>query len=99
MKEKGYTFGAGDDADYCPKIVSPERKTVKWGEALEVDLSSLPRTSPSKVRSIEAVLPCIAPVPLDDYGNVEDNTPLTPQLGKAPKVVITKYLYRGEQDD
>lgn len=99
MKEKGYTFGAGDDEDYFPKMVTPERKTVKWGEDLEVDLATLPKTSPSKVRDIDEVVSCIVPVALDDFGNTEDNAPLTPELGKAQKVVITKYLYRGEQDD
>ncbi|CCG83833.1 protein of unknown function [Taphrina deformans PYCC 5710] len=99
MKERGYTFGAGDEEDYVPRMVTPERKAVKWGEELEVNLTSLPKTTPSKVRHIEEVASCIAPVALDDYGNVATNTPLTPELGKPHKVVITKYLYRGEQDD
>lgn len=99
MKEKGYTFGAGDADDYVPKFVTPERKSVKWGVDLEVDLQTLPKNSPTKATNTKDMAPCIAPASLDDYGNTEDTAPLTPELGKPQKVVITKYLYRGEQDD
>lgn len=99
MKEKGYTFGAGDADDYVPKFVTPERRAVKWGEELEVDLQNLPKHSPTKAKSINEVVPCLVPAMLDDFGNVEDSAPLTPILGKPSKVIITKYLYRGEQDD
>lgn len=99
MKEKGYTFGAGDPEDYVPLQVTPERKAVKWGEDLEVDLQTLPKNSPSRVKGLGEVIPCIMPASLDEYGNAEDTTPLTPMLGKAQTITIKKYLYRGEKDE
>ena len=99
-KEKGYTFGAGDEEDYRPAQITPTRRAVKWEEVLEIDLQTLPRNSPSHCSvDPQAVLPCIAPTSLDDFGNTEDNKPLTPIAGSAQRVVITKYLYKGEQDD
>jgi hypothetical protein len=99
-KEKGYTFGAGDDETYAPRLVTPTRKAIKWSETLEVDLLTLPKTSPTRAALLAGdVNSCISQLALDDFGNVEGAMPLTPVIGPAPKVVVKKILYKGEVDD
>ncbi|KAG4301629.1 hypothetical protein PCK1_002114 [Pneumocystis canis] len=82
------------------------KKGVKWDKLLEFEIGkSTSNSIPEKSNSEKKVYKgCLSKkthmIQLDDLGNVLDaRDPLTPIIGKAEKVIVQKFLYRGEEDE
>ncbi|KAG5517911.1 hypothetical protein PMAC_000366 [Pneumocystis sp. 'macacae'] len=109
QKEKthDYTLGPGDDDNWTPRELTPLKKGVKWDKLLESDFGqskSNHTLEKSNLKKIKFQKGCLSKktqmIRLDDLGNVLDaREPLTPIIGKAEKVIVQKFLYKGEEDE
>ncbi|KAG4304947.1 hypothetical protein PORY_001622 [Pneumocystis oryctolagi] len=109
QKEKthDYVLGPGDDDNWVPRELTSLKKGVRWDKLLESEPKkhifnhTLERLSLGKTKVQKACLSKKTQmIRLDDFGNVLDaREPLTPIIGKAEKVIVQKFLYKGEEDE
>ncbi|KAF8446644.1 hypothetical protein BGX38DRAFT_655176 [Terfezia claveryi] len=100
-EETGIVLGPGDPMDYEPEIKTPTRKGVRWHTDLEFGWDEdLEKNSPSaaKKKAKEGFNGIVRKqVPLDPFGNVVGPRP---RINETPeKIVISKVLYIGEDDE
>ncbi|KTW28253.1 uncharacterized protein T551_02672 [Pneumocystis jirovecii RU7] len=109
QKEKthDYTLGPGDDDNWIPRELTPLKKGVRWDKLLESEFGqsksnhTLEKSNSKKTKTQKGCLSKKTQmIRLDDLGNVLDaREPLTPIIGKAEKVIVQKFLYKGEEDE